>query len=127
MMIFSVNFSKTVSKRYVLIFQKRRYVQKIYSIIFKSFKIYVQRNFFNDFFQCLFKKYVKRFFEIYIFLCTFKRIFQWFYFCLNAYIQRISQEYVQTSKWKYVQKVLIFSFSKFRCVESEILGNHWIH
>jgi len=35
------------------------------------------------------------------------------------------QEYVQTSKWKYVQKK--FSFSRFHCVESAILGNHWIH
>ena len=33
-------------------------------MIFKCFKIYVQRNIFNDF---LFKKYVQRFFEIYIF------------------------------------------------------------
>jgi len=37
-----------------------------------------------------------------------------------------SQEYVQTSKWKYVAK-FYFSFSRFHCVESEILGNHWIH
>jgi len=33
MMIFAVNFSKTMfKKRYVLIFQKRRYVQKIFSM-----------------------------------------------------------------------------------------------
>ena len=68
MMIFAVNFSKTMfKKRYVLIFQKRRYVQKIFSMIFKCFKIYVQRNIFNDFFQWLFKKYVQRFFDIYIY------------------------------------------------------------
>jgi len=54
-------FNDNVSKRYVLIFQKRRYVQKIFSMIFKCFKMYVQR-----------------FSEIYI-LCTFKRIFQWFF------------------------------------------------
>jgi len=60
-------FTDNVSKRYVLIFQKRRYVQKIFSMIFKCFKIYVQRNIFNDFFQCLksiFKKVYAKFFSL---------------------------------------------------------------
>jgi len=39
---FSKFFKDNVSKRYVQIFQKRRYVQNIFSIIFKCFKIYVQ-------------------------------------------------------------------------------------
>jgi len=69
---FSELFKDNVSKRYIPIFQKRRYVQKIFSIIFKCFKIYVQRNIFNYFFPCLFKKYVQRFFEIYIFYVHWK-------------------------------------------------------
>jgi len=77
---FSELFEDNVSKRYVLIFQKRRYVQKIFSVIFKCFKIYVQRNIFNDFFQSLFKEYVKRFFEIYIFYVHSKGFFNDFIF-----------------------------------------------
>ena len=73
-------FKDNVSKRYVLFFQKRRYVQTIFSMIFKCFKIYVQRNIFNDFFQCLFKKYVQRFFEIYIFYVHSKEFFNDFIF-----------------------------------------------
>jgi len=73
-------FKDNVSKRYVLIFQKRRYVQKIFLMILKCFKIYVQRNIFNDFFLCLFKKYVQRFFEIYIFYVHLKEFFDDFIF-----------------------------------------------
>jgi len=75
---FSKLFKDNISKRYVLIFQKRKYVQKIFSMIFKCFKIYVQRNIFNDF---LFKKYVQRFFKIYIFYVHSKGFFNDF-FCL---------------------------------------------
>jgi len=43
---FSELFKDHVSKRYVQIFQKRRYVQKIVLMIFKCLKVYVQRNIF---------------------------------------------------------------------------------
>jgi len=101
-----------VSKRYVLIFQKRRYVQKIFSMIFKCFKIYVQSNIFNDFFQCLFKKYVQRSFEIYVFLCTFKRIFHYF-FCVNTYVKDLKNMYkLQSEKFfKFFSKVCAKCFS----------------
>ena len=84
MMIF---FQRQCFKRYVQIFQKRRYVQKIFSMILKCFKIYVQRNIFQWFLPMFIQK-------------DFSMIF-----FLNAYVQRIkkkSQKYVQTSKWTYV-------------------------
>jgi len=43
---FQWTFQRHVSKRYVRILQKRRYVQKIFSLIFKCLKVYVQRNIF---------------------------------------------------------------------------------
>jgi len=59
---FSKFFKDNVSKRYVQIFQKRRYVQNIFSIIFKCFKIYVQFFFLIISSNVYSEKYVQRFF-----------------------------------------------------------------
>jgi len=67
MIIFSELFKDSVSKRYIPIFQKERYVQKIFSMIFKCLKIYVQRNIFNDFSQCLLKNMDKMVFLCFLF------------------------------------------------------------
>jgi len=69
MIFFSELFKDNVSKRYVLIFQKRRYVQKIFSMIFKCFKIYVQRKHFSMISYNVYSKSMHTdFFEIYIFM-----------------------------------------------------------
>jgi len=114
-------FKKRCFKKICTNFSKEKVRTKDFSMIFKCFKICVQRNIFLWFLSMFIQKVgIKIFFKY--FLYTFKRIFQWF-FCLNAYVQRIkkkSQEYVQTSKRTYVQKFFFFFFSKF-------LGNHWVH
>jgi len=80
-------FKDNVSKRYVLIFQKRRYVQMIFSMIFKCFKIYVQRNIsmissnvylksmYKDFSKYIFFMYIQKNFSMILFLfkCIYKK------------------------------------------------------
>jgi len=81
MIFFSKFFKDNVSKRYVQIFQKRRYVQNIFSMIFKCFKIYVQRIFFLIISSNVYPtKYVQSFFQIYIFYVHSEGLFNDFFF-----------------------------------------------
>jgi len=101
---FSEFFKDNVSKRYVQIFQKKKYVQNIFSMIFKCFKIWVQRNFFNYFF-------IQK--SMYNFM-YFQKDFSMIFFQMHMYKEfKRSQEYVQTSKWKYVQGFLFSLFQNF--------------
>jgi len=77
-------------------------------MIFKCFKIYVQRNIFNDFFQCLFKKYVQRSFEIYVFYVHSKGFS---IICFLKYICKRSQEICTNFKVK--KKFSNFFFQKY--------------
>jgi len=107
-------FKDNVSKRYVLIFQKRRYVQKIFSMIFKCFKIYVQRNIFNYFFQCLFKKYVQRFFEIYIFFIYIQKNFSMILFLFKCIYKKNLKDLKNMYKLQSGNMYKIFPFLFFK-------------
>jgi len=93
-------------------FSKREGMYKGFFNDFQMFQSLYTKEYFLIISSNVYSKSMYKDFSKYIFLCTFKKIFQWF-FLFKMYMYKEferSQEYVQTSKWKYVQKLLFIFF-----------------
>jgi len=82
MVIFSVNFTKTMFQKDMYKFFKREGMFKSYFQWISNVSNFVYKGiFFNDFFQCLFKKYVQRYiFFYFLFFVPLKGFFNDFLF-----------------------------------------------
>ena len=116
---FSVNFSKTCFKKICTNFPKEKICTKDIFIDFQMFESLCTKEYFlmissNVYSKCLYKDFSKYIYFMYI----QKGVFQWFFL-----------KCIYKKNLKYLKNMYInfFFFSKLHYVESEVLGNHWIH